>query len=98
MQIIAFCYYLHFAHVVQLLRFYGFGEKMLQENLNNFQFAGVTPRSGWNMCPALSLVSVSGVRSSGSCSKEVKGRRAVGLVKISFSLLQGYYVMAVGIG
>lgn len=42
--------------------------------------------------------SVSGVRSSWVNREEVKGRRAVGLVKIPFSLLQGYYVMALGIG
>lgn len=32
----------------------------------------------------------------GVISEEVKGYRAVGLVKIPFSLLQGYYVMAYG--
>lgn len=30
--------------------------------------------------------------------EEVKGHSAGGLVKIPFSLLQGYYVMALGIG
>ena len=51
-----------------------------------------------DLCPPLSPASVSGVRSTWVNREEVKGRRAVGLVKIPFSLLQGYYVMALGIG
>lgn len=46
---------------------------------------------------AVTGVSVREVGRLGSPKKEVKGHRAAGLVKMHFSLLQGYYVMALGI-